>query len=302
MWTIEPAVDTSIDVVIRTAGRAERLGSLTRAIASVVDQRGVAARPVVVITGERPGETAALASGHGARVHVIGKHVAPGAALRIGRNFVDARFYAFLDDDDQLLPDALRTRLDILHADSAVDVVVTTGYWISGNRPRLHIPDIARHQDQPLNGIIERCWLASCGGLFRTSSTSTRYFDDLPDLCEWTCLAFRLALDRLNIHFLDVPTYNVYDTPGSASKSSDYIEATLRVLEVIRVAALSAEERSNCERKYRSTLHDAAEHYRRQKDLLKAWRYHLKSMKPPHLLRYGAYTRKLLWKCRTSAA
>jgi hypothetical protein len=27
----------------------------------------------------------------------------------------------------------------------------------------------------------------------------------------------------------------------------------------------------------------------------KAWLYHLKSLKPPHTLRYLAYTRKLVW-------
>ena len=295
-------MDERVDVVIRTAGGPERYASLARAMQSVANQQGVTARPIVVIVGERPEAAAALASTHGAKIHAVKERASPGRALGIGRNLVDAGFYAFLDDDDELLSHALGTRLAILRAESDVDVVVTTGYWRSGDRRQMHISDITRHQGDPLNGIIERCWLASCGGLFRASSISARYFDDLPDLCEWTCLAFRLAVNHPNIRFLDTPTYNVYDTPGSASKGDDFLEATLRVLDAMRAMALPTAERANLERKYRSTLHDAAEHYRQEKDLLKAWRYHLQSIRPPHMLRYSAYTRKLLWKRRTSTA
>ena len=295
-------MDDAIDVVIRTAGDRERAGSLQRAILSVLNQQGVAARPVVVIIGERPAAAAELASRYQARVHIVGEWASPGRALGIGRNLIESQFYAFLDDDDELLPHALGTRLKIMQAEPAVDVVVTTGYWVSGNRRWIHIPDITRHQDDALNGIIERCWLTSCGGLFRASAIPQNYFEGLPDLCEWTCLAFRLASDRPNIRFLDLPTYNVHDTPGSLSKSDAFLEATLRVLAAMRAHSLPPAERARLEGKYRAALHDAAEHYRRAKELRKAWRYHLQSMKPPYTLRYSAYTRKLLWKGKTSAA
>ena len=188
-----------------------------------------------------------------------------------------------------------------MQADPTVDLVVTTGYWLSGNRRRIHIPDITRHQNDSLNGMIERCWLASCGGLYRASSVSQHYFDGLPDLCEWTYLAFRLAVDRPKVRFLDLPTYNMYDTPGSLSKTEAFLEATLRVLRAMRSQRLPAAGRAQLERKYRAALHDAAEHYRKAKQLGKAWRFHLQSMKPPYALRYGAYTRKLLWTRKTSA-
>jgi hypothetical protein len=255
-----------------------------------------------VITGGRPDPAAELASSYRAKVHIVGEPASPGRALGIGRKLTDARFYAFLDDDDELLPHALGTRLGIMRAEPAVDVVVTTGYWLSGGQRRIHIPDITRHQDDSLNGIIERCWLTSCGGLFRASAISRDHFDGLPDLCEWTCLAFRLALDHRNIRFLDLPTYNVHDTPGSLSKTDDFVEATLRVLDTMRAEAFPAAQRAKLERKYRAALHDAAERYRRAKDLRKAWLYHFKSMKPPYTLHYSAYTRKLLWNGKASAA
>ena len=231
-------------------------------------------------------------------MHHVGEQASPGRAASIGRNLVEADFYAFLDDDDELLPHALVTGMEIMRSDPAVDVVVTTGYWFSGNERLIHIPDIARHQDDLLGGIVERCWLSSCGGLYRASSISREYFDELPDLCEWTWLAFMLAMDGRKIRFVDVPTYNAYDTPRSQSKSGEFLEAVIGVLAAMRAHSLPPETQAQLEQKYRAALHDAAEHSRQARQLGKAWRLHLQSMMVPSTLRYAAYTRKLLWNGR----
>jgi hypothetical protein len=286
-------METPVDVLIRTAGGRPAL--LARAVASVVGQQGVRARAIVVAVGSARDPVIETALDEPVVVHRVADAASPGRALSLARRLVEAPFYAFLDDDDELLPNALSTRLQCL-VDEHADAVVTTGYWISTETKRIHIPDIGRHQDDLLSGIIERCWLASCGGLFRTSSVSARHFDDLPDLCEWTCVAFRLALARAKLRLLDVPTYNVYDTAGSLSKSDAFEDATLRLLAAMRAERLPSSVREKLERKYRAALHDAAERYRRARNLRKAWHCHLRSIKPPHTLRYGAYTRKLLWR------
>ena len=284
-----------IDVVVRTTCDAARRKSLQRAIASVVAQRGVIARPVVVVAGPRPRPLPKLAARNGIRVHRIGAEASPGRALTVARGLVDAPFFAFLDDDDELLPDALATRVAILHAEPRVQVVVTTGYVARGQTRRLHIGDIVRHQDDPLRGIVERCWLASCGGLFRTAAVPASLFDALPDLCEWTCLAFRLAVASCPIRFVDRPTYVVHDRAGSLSKSDAFVEASLHVLESMRTAPLLAADRRRLAQKHRAALHAVAERCRRAGKLGEAWRHHLRSMQPPGTLRYAAYTRKLLW-------
>jgi hypothetical protein len=237
-----------------------------------------------------------LARQPGIKVHIVGEQASPGCALGIGRRLVNSAFYAFLDDDDELLPHALSTGLERLQAEPAVDLVVTSGYWMSGGERRIHIPNIGRHQDDALNGIIERCWLHPGGGLFRASTIPAEDFANLPDLCEWTYVAFKLALGRRNIRFLDIPTYVAHDTPGSASKSQNFSEATIEVLERLRGFALPAATRNRLEEKYRAALHDAAERCRRARQLGKAWRFHLMSLKPPFTLRYAAYTRKLVWQ------
>jgi len=247
-----------------------------------------------VLAGEHSCLPTELASQPDVQVHIVGEQASPGCALRIGRRIVNSDFYAFLDDDDELLPHALSTGLELLQAEPAVDLVVTTGYWMSNGEPQIHIPDIGRHQDDAVDGIIERCWLYPGGGVFRASTICAKYFEDLPDFCEWTYLAFKLALDGRNIRFLDVPTYAAYDTPGSASKSQDFPEAVIEVLGRIRGFALPVPTRNRLEEKYRAALHNAADHYRRAKQLGKAWRFHLMSLKPPFTLRYVAYTRKFV--------
>ena len=296
------AAGEPIDVVVRTTCEGSRRKSLQRAIASVVAQRGVAARPVVVVAGPRPEPLPKLASRNGIRVHRLGTEASPGRALTIARGLVDAPFFAFLDDDDELLPGALAARMAILRAEPRVQVVVTTGYVARGNARRVHIGDITRHQDDPLRGIVERCWLASCGGLFRTAAVPPAMFDALPDLCEWTCVAFRLAMASCSIRFVDRPTYVVHDSTGSLSKSDAFVEASLGVLDAMRSAPLPAADRRRLAHKYRATLHAAADRCRRAGNVGQAWRYHLRSMQPPGTLRYAAYTRKLVWNSDVGVA
>jgi hypothetical protein len=249
----------------------------------------------VVLAADLPVLAAELAAQPGVKVHHVGQPASPGRALGIGRRQVESEYYGFLDDDDELLPNALATRLEVMRAEPTTDLVVTTGYWFSDAPRQIHIPELLSYQEDPLNGILDRCWLNSCGSLYRACTISEAYFDELPDLCEWTYLAFRLALDRRNIRFVDVLTYNAYDTPGSMSKSFQYMEGTLIALDAMRRRSQPAAIRAKLEQKYRATLHDAADDYRRVKQWGKAWLCHVKSMKPPYTLRYIGYTRKLLW-------
>src|SRR5581483_7227130 len=102
-------------------------------LASVRVQRGVAVRIVVLVGGARPGVPLG-APLDGARVERIVEDLPPGRALRVARGLVAAPCYAFLDDDDELLPDALATRLRALREHPPAHVVVTTGRSISRGR------------------------------------------------------------------------------------------------------------------------------------------------------------------------
>ncbi len=66
-------MDQAVDVVIRTAGQNERVESLRRAVASVQNQHGVSARPIIVLAGSDP--AAVVTSQPGVKMHHVGKHV-----------------------------------------------------------------------------------------------------------------------------------------------------------------------------------------------------------------------------------
>jgi hypothetical protein len=284
-----------IDVVIRSTLELRRKGEVLRAIESVKRQTAVRATPVVVANGER--YDASLMDDLSRRQDIrfaYFREASPGRAMRIGREAVTAPFFAFLDDDDEFLPNALSARLEVMQIDAGLDVVVTTGFFEKNGELNIHIPNIAEDQDDPLFAITKRCWLSSCGGLFRSRSVTADYFDGTTDYQELTLLAFKLVVAGLKIRFLNQPTYIVHDTPGSLSKSHAHVEASELVIGEMLSYRMPAHVRRSLQEKYRNTLHVLVENYGAQGLQWKAWRYHLRSMTPPHTFKYLAYTRKLI--------
>src|SRR5437762_3009697 len=77
-------------------------------------------------------------------------------ALKTGRATVDTPHFAVLDDDDELLPGALGTRLQALDEALEADVVVTNGYLQRFNRRDLNIADFGQVQADPLRALLRQ--------------------------------------------------------------------------------------------------------------------------------------------------
>jgi glycosyltransferase involved in cell wall biosynthesis len=285
-----------IDIIIRTTAEKRRHKQLNRAIESIKTQEGVKAIPIVVVNGDRYDEMLLkeLKNRQDIRFSYIEKGSA-GNAMRVGRQLVTSDYFGFLDDDDEYLERALITRLNPMLQDSSIDLVVTNGFVEIGGDKKIQIPNITQHQDNELEGIISRCWLASCGGLFKSSSIQKEYFDGTTDHQELTLLAFKLAVFKKKIHFMDNQTYIVHDTPSSASKSFTHLETSIDVLKKMRTYDIPRNARNKLELKYRNTLHVLAVQCIRQGLYKLAWIYHIKSLKPPYTLRYFPFTRKLIF-------
>lgn len=287
---------TQVDVIIRTLANRERKAQLERAIASVLEQESVAVRLHVVVNGDRYSREVLteLRNRSDLTVHYMSRASA-GAARMLGRKHVKAPFFLFLDDDDELMPHALSVSLLPMMADPEVAAVITNGYHISADGRRIFIPDLAAAQPDPLTALLQRAWMASCGALFNTAFIGPELFEP-EDLSyhEWTLLAFRIALSGIKIRFLDLPTYNIYDTAGSASKTVEYAEGQLRVVDIMRSYRVPRRARKFLEKKYRNLLHVLAEVHRNSGNPSTAWRFHVRSMKPPYTLQYLLFTRKLL--------
>ena len=172
-----------VTVIIPTLCLKERQHLLLRALESV---RSQGATILVVVNGSRI---------HAPLLNTIAQYGEitilriPDAdfigAIRHGRAAITSTTFAFLDDDDILLPDTLKLRFDALMGGN-LDVLVVNGQNHDGLR-------VCSEPEQvnldPIGALLRTNWLASCAGIFRTSSISAEYFDHLMHYYEWTALA-----------------------------------------------------------------------------------------------------------------
>ena len=277
-----------VTVIIPTLCLKERQHLLLRALESV---RSQGATILVVVNGSRI---------HAPLLNTIAQYGEitilriPDAdfigAIRHGRASITSTTFAFLDDDDILLPDTLKLRFDALMGGN-LDVLVVNGQNHDGLR-------VCSEPEQvnldPIGALLRTNWLASCAGIFRTSSISAEYFDHLMHYYEWTALAFNLALAGKHIHFLDILGYQLSDTPNSASKtrSATVFTESIRLLQGFRDRAPLRYRRSIVQ-KLAAELHDASDYHRQHGKLADAWRYHLQSLLSGGWS-YLPYTRHLL--------
>lgn len=285
-----------IDVVVRTLALAARQRELMRALNSIQMLSGVNARAIVVVNGDRwhPPVLDMLRRRPGIFLHYL-PEASAARAITAGRRVVTAPYFMFLDDDDELLAPGMQRLAAHLTNNSDWDVIITNGYFSSGGQRRPMYLDLHAHAVNPLRSLVGETWLCPGASIFRTESVAADSLNVNRDNQEWTNIAFLLAMTDLRIRFLDVPTVTYYDTKGSASKGLDHQEAALRLLEEMKSdPRVDAETLGAMERKYRNTLHILAHQYWRQGARRKAWRYHLRSMRPPFTFKYLLFSRKLL--------
>jgi glycosyltransferase involved in cell wall biosynthesis len=283
-----------VNVIIPTTCETRRWASLKRAISSVLSQENTFAELIVVVNGVRYNHECyeELSAMQNVSVAYQAEGSAPRAA-RLGRSLVTAPTFAFLDDDDEYLPDALSRRLEPLLADETLDYVASNGYRRIGDRDDLLLTDAEAIRRDPLRALASQNWLASCGGLYRSSSIPIEYFDEEATYFEWTLLAYKLA-SRLKMAFVEVPTFRIYDSPGSLSKSTAYREAEAVVLAKIASLGLPSDVKRLVQGKIGRRYHDLSNYSLMQGDYAAAWRYHLTSLRYRRGWEYLLYSRKLL--------
>lgn len=295
LLTTAAAPPPRIDVIIRTLAEARRADSLRRAIRSIRNQQGVTARPIVVVNGDRfdPVLVTELRAMPEIRLVRI-----PGGlrdSMLEGRRLVDAPFFAFLDDDDVLLPGGLAARLAPLLADPTVDLSVGNGWEVGHGRRVMAIPDMPAVRSDPLNALLSANWLHNCAGTFRAAAFPLSWLDDLIDEYEWTWIAFKSAGEGRRIAFVDAMTFlYTADSPGSASKQERWMRWEDRLYGHLRDLPLPAPVHAALRRRHGAALHALSDLFRRRGALGLAWRYHLCSLLKPGGVRYLAYSRRLL--------
>jgi len=285
----------AVSIIIPTAATADRADCLERALESALAQEGAHLDVIVVASGPScdPDLLAALARRRDFRL--VHRHEGGlGPAISIGRDLVNAPYFAELDDDDVLLPGALATRLEHMRGEPTVDAVVTAGFRRSGESQVLNLPDIAACAADPLRTLMDEMWLPSCAGLFRSATVPTAYFRAMPAYLEWTYLAMVLSLER-RLAFLPTPTFIFNaDTPGSLSKSREYVLRQPDAIKTLLRLPVPPDVRRRLRGKYVAALHGASVTGLSMGLTALAWKRHLQSLMHPRGWRYLPYTRHLL--------
>lgn len=285
-----------ISVLVCTLARKKRAALLERALASILERQDGLGRPIVVVNGTLFDE--ALLRRLQARTDitlVCRAKPSLSAALFAGRKQVDTPYFATLDDDDELLPDALAKRLAALTADPTADLVVTNGYYDDGRvTEHLDYPNLARLARDPIRSVLEKPWLQSINALYRSDRVTVRDFEGMPDYLEWTWFALKLAR-RHRIAFLDEPTYRLNrGEPDSLSFSNQFYFGVPRAIRAILTLDLPADVRREFRHRLSASLHDVSDRARRAGNYRLAWRSHVASLGVQPSWRWLFYTRRLL--------
>ena len=285
-----------VSVIIPTTCELRRQASLLRAIQSLHAQQGIDVDVIVVVNGKRydAGLLDALRARSDVRVHYQEEGSLP-AAQRFGRSLVTEEYFAFLDDDDQYLPGALKIRIAPMLTDPALDVVATNGFRGELGNARYIDDGTAAINSDPFAAMIRSNWLASCGGLYRSKAIHADYFDGKTKHFEWTLLAFRILFAGHRVLFVDVPTFRVFDSPESLSKSLEYQRASAGFIEHLLSFEPPTRIQNALQRRLSAAQHDLSFQFLTLGDFKNAWRFHLKSLMGPRGWRYLPYTRRLLF-------
>jgi glycosyltransferase involved in cell wall biosynthesis len=152
-----------VSVVIPAYNRA---GSLSRAVQSVMDQTCRDLEVLVVDDGSTDGTpqvAAGLAAGDGRiRCHRHESNRGAQAARNTGIRQARGEWVAFLDSDDELLPDSLEARLAVARSEG-VDVVHSDGYVVdaaTGAR--------TPHGEPPISGQVFKALLRRWGVFYQS--------------------------------------------------------------------------------------------------------------------------------------
>lgn len=274
---------------------ARRRAAIWRAVESVLSQEGVRAIPLVVINGpdRDPSLVDELRADRRLRVASIDDAGLP-RALPAGRKLVDTPWFGELDDDDVLLPGALRCRLDVMAQGAGWDAVVTNGYRRGAYGDVLNTTDAAFVRRDPLHAMVAHNWVLPGSWLCRTDTIGAEFFEGIPPHLECTYLGLMFAT-KCRMVFVDTPTVAWYtDTPDSQSKSPEFLLGQAAALRRIAELDLPRDVRAAFRARVADAFHSNADLALARGSRREAWRWHLRSLREPGGWRYLPFTRFLI--------
>lgn len=261
---------------------------------SVLDQQDVRARALVVLNGAPDHASLAAEMAADDRVRLITRSEAGiPAALHNGLQLVATSYFGSLDDDDLLLPGALKLRYDALERHPDRIVAVTNGYRREAEGDVLHVANGTDIQSDPLRALFNRNWMLPGSWLCRTAPKTADLFTEMPKNLECTYLGIRFSM--LGMVWLETPTV-IYTTgtPISESKSREFLDGQSEALRQISALDIPDFARRELRRRIAAALHRSANVALREGDVRDAWRWHFATLREPAGWRYLPFIRHLI--------
>lgn len=215
-------------------------------------------------------------------------------ARRVGAELADSEFLAFLDDDDELMPDTLVRKIAQFRRHPEIDVLVSDGLRVNGStETKIFPPPEARCAD--LVETMMRAGWGACALTLRTQNIDLSAFDAEFRHLEWTLTAFKLAR-HYQFGYMDEPTYRYYeDTPDSLSKSAEHNLAAAEVWRRLSKSYAGTRYDAAVRRRYGTECHHVSLEYARRGRLRDAWRLHAESLRSPGGVAFVPFSAALLF-------
>lgn len=285
-----------ISIIIPTTCSKHREKCLLRAIDSVLNQVDVCVEVIVVVNGN--GFDYKLLEQLKLDTRLAVFYLSEGNVSRArfyGIKQSKYNFFAFLDDDDELLQNTLKARLYALVSDRYACVVVFNGYFFNGQD--MLLVDNAFYQS--ILGSIElsfldKNWFPSPAALYRKDKLDLSLFDMSHQYFELTYIFFKLIEEKYKLVFINQVAYRCFqDSFVSASKSEAYRLAYPEMLRIFINMNVSNDIKNKLKRRYVISLNSLSNYYLNKNNIKKSIYFHIKCLLAGGV-EFIPYTRKLI--------
>jgi glycosyltransferase involved in cell wall biosynthesis len=290
---------SQITVIIPTLGAPKRAMELVRAIESVDRQRGVElVQTLVVVNGHRFDSVLLEQVSSMPRVKVLQIAEAGISIARLhGRRNVETPYFLFLDDDDELYPNALEELLGTFaSSDSDTALVIGDAYNDYRNCNYGFKPSAAAIERDPLSTLLDQNWLIVQSALFKTALAPAHLFDLETRSNECTMIAFNLALEKMKVRVNEKALSLIHDKPDSESKTEHFITQENEVVKWMLTKDVPPVIRVKLRRKLAAAFHNNSTYYLERRMFLKSFRAHIQSLLVPEGDSYFLYGRHILMR------
>lgn len=224
--------DCLVTVLMPSSAKRERFHLIKRAVNSIRRSSSNPIRIIVVVNGGfYDNDVIDWLQSQSDITYAYNQIPSQANAVLVARKMVNTPFFSTLDDDDEYLEGATDTKINALREFPDVDMVVTNGYRSVNNSDIIMYKNFRKASNDPLSCLFEFNWLHNCNALYKTSNIEVDFFEDPVLNIEWTWLAYKIAMAKKKILFLDRATFRYHDTPMSVSKSYEYMIAHMPLYE-----------------------------------------------------------------------